>query len=1513
MTLAPLRSDIEKALDELATNEEGMRFQSLAVVLAKQRWPELVASERKNDLGLDAYVIGSHASDGVGRGLACSITATYAKVADDAEKVGKHFGVQIQRLVFATSGKIGTPKKLEWAEKIRKDCGLELEVISREDIVSSLADPRNLGLCRTYLRLDVKIDPSLADLAHSIRTAARDELGNWATRVAGQALIELQANSVEANGADRADAWSIADIGAALGEARRLVLEAPAGCGKTTTLIQLAQGQLSEQASVFFVDLPLWAKSGRDILPYITGMAAFQRQGLTSEQLARSESVEQFHFLLNGWNEISASHISDAELLVRDLERQFPSAGILVATRAHYVTPPVPGATRLRLRRVGRLARSTYIRERLGEAATGLLTAIKTDQTLDDLTRTPFVLSEVTSIVAAGGRIPRSRIGVIEAAVLLQERSTEHAGALRSAPVGGMSARFLEALAMRMIPKGAVSLAEDEARSVVHEVSDTLAVDGQLLPHSAPTDILNTLCAHHVLERFEYPEHGYRFAHQLFEEYYAFRALERRFEIVMTDTQAADNSAAFVRDILNRPAWTEPVQMLAESLYDAELKLGSNARRDSANALVTLALAVAPVFACHLASMLGVRSTDSVAHALTSRLRDWYASTDDHHRQCALAGMLASGLDTFRDIIEPLLSGDDDQSTLRVYRLWPAIRVSSFGPHWQDVVRAWSEKARVTFVSEILRYRFAAEVSAFALADSSLGVKAAAMEALLWLGAEEEVVRASQELDDATFLSVFAGTSHDLVPISLRPRTLQLLRDSLKGVTGHATRVRVLLHLQELGDSAAIADLKSTLELLSVEQFRDLSQYIVAPLLDALRANDADWTGQWVARRIAEGALWSEWWSKYLTVIPNELREEQFARLTEQHLEHRDISTSIAILSRDARPELARRAFQHVLEVWQVIRASGRPPALVFEVLRQVEALLRAIAPATVISGISGLLSAVPTREVIEAFVHVYGRTAGLDTGVMDLDGPSRALVLGYLKNGLPLVLEQDDFAGEVKAEFASVLSQVGEPADIGDLMTVVRADIKRVRDGRAARIRAERTAASDGAVMNWTHAYVGAIVALLRGDADEILLSLFGEPEYERSLLEEYARQFGGAERRDLGRRPQFNQIWLARAQRVHLVQNEARRARVAEMIHARIRHLKEKRDSDADRKYLNGRLKMLALGLADVAPRQYADEIIELLSLPAEFDAHTCVDALERLLFAGMSLPSDKVLPLLDCSLDRMRKWGMQDHDRWVIVRFLRICPFVDDPTAGLQKIRHVISQAHLHLYDLRDLLPALGHSKFDGALPLMLEWVSLKQAWQAIEHEWISALADLDTEDASRTMLGFVDPELPGLPFALDWSSGELAASRIAQIAAQNANVDLRLRELSLLSLDEPRRQLLAQALALRGTGEAQLAGLNLLDDGRQPQVPPGVRNSIENTFIEEQVHPIYANARVRQPSASNPIRAKLYAMIFEDEKRQLSAYSLIGQIEEWRLEYGRPIEEPRHPALDLRRPWPPPEPA
>jgi hypothetical protein len=80
------RIAIDHVLEAIASDEGGMRFQGLAVVLAKLRWPELIACERKKDLGLDAHAPASASPLHVGMGLSSSITPELEKIQADAKR-----------------------------------------------------------------------------------------------------------------------------------------------------------------------------------------------------------------------------------------------------------------------------------------------------------------------------------------------------------------------------------------------------------------------------------------------------------------------------------------------------------------------------------------------------------------------------------------------------------------------------------------------------------------------------------------------------------------------------------------------------------------------------------------------------------------------------------------------------------------------------------------------------------------------------------------------------------------------------------------------------------------------------------------------------------------------------------------------------------------------------------------------------------------------------------------------------------------------------------------------------------------------------------------------------------------------------------------------------------------------------------------------------------------------------------------------------------------------------------
>ena len=100
--------------------------------------------------------------DKVGKGLASSITGELSKIADDANKVKKHF-TDVSVLLFYTPEKVSNPKKKQWEEKIQKDFGYELHVMSREEIITSLMEPRNASLCGSILAIDVETDAATSD------------------------------------------------------------------------------------------------------------------------------------------------------------------------------------------------------------------------------------------------------------------------------------------------------------------------------------------------------------------------------------------------------------------------------------------------------------------------------------------------------------------------------------------------------------------------------------------------------------------------------------------------------------------------------------------------------------------------------------------------------------------------------------------------------------------------------------------------------------------------------------------------------------------------------------------------------------------------------------------------------------------------------------------------------------------------------------------------------------------------------------------------------------------------------------------------------------------------------------------------------------------------------------------------------------------------------------------------------------------------------------------------------
>jgi hypothetical protein len=224
-------------------------------------------------------------------GLACSLTAEYEKIANDARKVKKNYP-DVRVLVFATAGKV--TKYTGKAEQLRKDFDLDLIVMSREEFLTSLLDPANADICRAQLGIHVEFNPALAPVAERAREAVTEVVEAWSVRpvLAGRPLIDLDAERVEEE-RESHERLSVESLRASLVQGRRIILEAPAGRGKTTTLVQIAKRMVEAGGLAFLIDLPSWVRSGKDILQFVAQSPAFAGRGLCecAPEFARKRAI----------------------------------------------------------------------------------------------------------------------------------------------------------------------------------------------------------------------------------------------------------------------------------------------------------------------------------------------------------------------------------------------------------------------------------------------------------------------------------------------------------------------------------------------------------------------------------------------------------------------------------------------------------------------------------------------------------------------------------------------------------------------------------------------------------------------------------------------------------------------------------------------------------------------------------------------------------------------------------------------------------------------------------------------------------------------------------------------------------------------------------------------------------------------------------------------------------------------------------------------------------------------
>lgn len=1290
------------------------------------------------------------------------------------------------------------------------------------------------------------------------------------------------------------------------------MIEAPAGRGKTTTLIQLAFGIGAKGGLAVLIDLPEWAKSGRDLLDFIADMSAFRTSGLDARSLARVLEVEPVSLLFNGWNEVSENTSEAIEKGLRAAERDFPRGGILVATRAQSLRPPFVEALRVGLLPLSRTERSSYLKSALGSRAEELDAQLRSSTALDELTRTPLILREVTKIFEAGRALPTTKVGVLQSVTQLLEDVPEHRNELQRPPLSGSAAHYLSALAVQMTGLGEVTISETEARKVCSVVSRQLVAEDQLTQVAEPAAVLDALCARHVLERADYPAVAFRFEHQQFQEFYAALSLERELKAV---TGSSDRRADFVRGYVNVMAWDEPLRMVAEKIGADAANIG--AAREGLNrgrALIEMALGVDPIFAADLARLGGSGLWAVVRDGAGLRLRDWYAVDDVHHRQCALAGMFATGSTDFSDIIVPLLTDTDEHIRLEAYRTAREFHLSTLGADWWRVVSAWKENARKSFVSELGAYQGRAEIAEhFALNDPSVDVKIAAVTGLAWSGSSEQLTRALGGLPETVIGDVLLQLYREEIPPGFRAHALAAYQARFSKTNDPMQRIGILVSSRDLVDTDIVEVMKEELGRLGVERRASHDETTLQAALELIQTSDAEWVSQWVATRIAQGVLWQDGFLRFVTRLPNALREELWKKVSEENLEHRG-GAIIELLSFNADEAFGERVFSRLTQLYSEIKADRpRWDEKRGAIFQQLEGLFGGIPAAIRVGSLSTVFSQRFDPPEFAMVTELFHRVGHVDEDESDLRAELpeelRQRLRRYLKSGVSFAASQQEVSGQLQAYLASSLASVGETEDMADLLTLIEADLKRLKEVRKGIFKGQPV----HGVQVWGSWYLQAVMLLDREQAEKVALSLLKDKEYvvdaAKCLL-----QLATVEKQEnrvfLGRKD-YSLIWKARNGQLQREFIEDRRQRFASALKSRLSSLLEERNASSQPEGYLYEIQEVAVVLAALDGTNSVDLILEAATLPARWNGWRQITILETLLFSGAELPAAEGLAIVNPVIEQVLKHGLYNNNQiWLLSSALCILPFVDDPAVGIATLRAAIEKAKFPDHEMRNIIPALGSSRSPEALGFLRELRGSDASRIGnFLRTWILAVAELGGPDARKLLLAFWDPHIEDFtpPARIDGFDADLLASRIADIACTDGDIERRILQLSGQVLNPGRRYLLMKVLAALGTSEALVAGLTSSWISGQ-RIPYEFSKSLENRFLEHRPYGASGNTYTIVPRSSNEMRRRLFELVLTSPEDRASAFAVLGQIEVWRLEYGRPDTEPRHPKLESGAAWP-----
>jgi hypothetical protein len=1254
-----------------------------------------------------------------------------------------------------------------------------------------------------------------------------------------------------------------------------LILVAPPGTGKTTTLFQIAEGVLANGSGTpLVVQLGDWATERSPVLDSILKRPAFR--GISEDDFRSVAAHAGVLLLLDGWNELDADARARARVQVAALKAELPVLGLVISTRRQALDVPFVG-TRVDLMPLNEEQQTQIATSMRGEAGVRLVDQAWRTAGVRELVTIPLYLTALLSL-PEDEPFPTTKEQVLRHFVAVHETEARRAEVLR-AVAHGLQQDYLDGLAVFATRTANTAIADSSARRSIFETAALLVANGQITIKPQPDAVLDVLVSNHVLMRAgDTP--GYSFQHQQFQEWYASHSVERRIMAAVADPAECE---ALKAEIFDFPAWEEPILFAVE-----RLARGDKPQKVACGKTILAAFEVDPI----LAAEMIFRSTEEVWAPIADRIRElvtrWHAPGKVDR---AARFMLTSGRPEFSDLVWPLITHENEQISLEALRNCRRFRPSIFGKDAEQKLKGLPPKVRAVLLAEIASHSGIDGIdiaTAIARDDPDPEVQASVVEELAFRRADRHVAEVLQKAGDKTFdLIARMGLVDKVTDEHVRKGLGAARQRQIAEGLSDFDRLRAIVYADNGQDrSAELRDIVSTIkierqqaEVQLVYEARNRYRRAVADgLLARVRGDRALFYG-------ADDILASAGFV---------LEDDDVLELAQAETGHHDdrAEAAASVLG----PQAVGRMIDTLLGLRTRLGRGGNYDPAAHNAYHSLRSRIAHTPGASLVAAVQ-VRSAEADNEQIVSLAELLSRhpNGNDDRGrPFDADALTAIQVLAEDWGNRMLA------SGDAKRwQLASIATLVSHAPSVRLLPLLKRLLDDNLRRYRAFREEAQAAGWRHGDAVNeartpCTHEYQHAFLAIDAPETAALMREYLTDEHFGALAAQVLASQWERANE------PPTDKRFLGGLDLSRVKEKRALRAAdpaltsvEAETIFPVVDALIANDSTDEQKKH-GVALGIVATRLPHGQRNRTIRRLIELTPRRAR------ANLLLSLVVSGEGIDIKDVADGIAETLEAAKKetWILTQSEGYELKVWLWLLPFVDNPTQAVD-VLHSVPAPQREPRFLQEMLAALADAPSVHAEEILFKLAEDDSRFY-LDHRWRATALRLGTQSSARRIIDLAAKGVLQGRATQDWALARELGGLIDEYPDLRAYVYDLLRD----GLSASGLALLARAIAENPDEDGLVLLISLEKDPSHSLIG---WQTVERVVTEHVPAEDSKGAYNVVPVPAVKLRRKLLAMTTDGGPSD-AAVRTLNEIDKIRDEYGAPETEPRHPDLKSGKPWP-----